>query len=220
MKIPYPLIPATAAAAALSPSLALAQASNINAASPFAWSENTGYVNFRDAGDPPASSGAFFNITAGFARGFVWGENIGYLNLGAGAGPYANTDHADFGVNIAADGALSGFAWSENAGWVNFAGGALATPPNPARLDTAANRLRGYAWGENIGWINLDDNTVFVGVLDRADFNGDGFVDPDDLSDYISIFFTLPAESNADFNGDGFVDPDDLSDYIAEFFSN
>jgi hypothetical protein len=55
-----------------------------------------------------------------------------------------------------------------------------------------------------------------------ADFNSDGFVNPDDLSDYITCFFlqvqfpgTCPQ---ADFNVDGFVNPDDLSDFITVFF--
>ncbi len=57
----------------------------------------------------------------------------------------------------------------------------------------------------------------------RADFNGDGNVDPDDLSDYITCFFTNAAFPGAcpeaDFNGDGGADPDDLSDYITLFFT-
>jgi hypothetical protein len=55
-----------------------------------------------------------------------------------------------------------------------------------------------------------------------ADFNGDGFVNPDDLSDLITCFFlevqfagSCPA---ADFNGDDFVNPDDLADFITTFF--
>jgi hypothetical protein len=57
---------------------------------------------------------------------------------------------------------------------------------------------------------------------DVADFNGDGFLNPDDLSDFITCFFlevqfpgTCP---DADFNGDAFLNPDDLSDYITTFF--
>ncbi len=52
-----------------------------------------------------------------------------------------------------------------------------------------------------------------------ADFNADGVVDPDDLSDYIACFFEAPACPRADVNADGFADPDDLSDYISGFFS-
>jgi len=51
-----------------------------------------------------------------------------------------------------------------------------------------------------------------------ADFNGDGVVNPDDLSDYINCFFNEPPCPGADFNGDGLVNPDDLSDFINAFF--
>jgi uncharacterized membrane protein len=56
-----------------------------------------------------------------------------------------------------------------------------------------------------------------------ADFNGDAFVNPDDLSDYITCFFLdvqFPATCpESDFNADGFRNPDDLSDFITGFFS-
>lgn len=53
----------------------------------------------------------------------------------------------------------------------------------------------------------------------RADFNGDGNLDPDDLADYIACYFTAPPCPLADYSGDGSTDPDDLSDYIADFFA-
>ncbi len=53
----------------------------------------------------------------------------------------------------------------------------------------------------------------------RADFNTDGNLDPDDLSDYIACFFSQPPCPQGDFNSDGNIDPDDLSDYIGAFFS-
>lgn len=55
-----------------------------------------------------------------------------------------------------------------------------------------------------------------------TDFNDDGNLDPDDLSDFITCFFlhvtdvlNCPA---ADFNRDTFTDPDDLADHITSFF--
>ncbi len=51
-----------------------------------------------------------------------------------------------------------------------------------------------------------------------ANFNADGAVDPDDLSDFISGYFSLPPDPRTDYNGDGAIDPDDLSDYIGVFF--
>src|SRR5262245_53317779 len=54
-----------------------------------------------------------------------------------------------------------------------------------------------------------------------ADFNRDGFLNPDDLADFITCFF-LQAQfpgvcPEAEFNGDGFVNPDDLADFITAF---
>jgi len=51
-----------------------------------------------------------------------------------------------------------------------------------------------------------------------SDFNMDGVVDPDDLSDFIACFFGAPPCAGADFNGDGTADPDDLADFIAAYF--
>jgi hypothetical protein len=162
-------------------------AQDIDPSNKFAWAENVGFLNFADAGDPPGSQAAFAHPT--FLEGFVWGENIGWINLGDGQGPYANTDHLDFGVNRnPTNGHLTGFAWSENTGWINFSGGALATPPNPARIE--ANRFRGYAWGENIGWINLDDPNVFVRLICGADVNADGLLNFFDISAFIALYNT------------------------------
>ncbi|MBL8757979.1 MAG: hypothetical protein JNK35_06070 [Phycisphaerae bacterium] len=52
-----------------------------------------------------------------------------------------------------------------------------------------------------------------------ADYNFDGNLDPDDLSDYISCFFSAPPCPETDLNADGNIDPDDLADYIALYFA-
>jgi hypothetical protein len=164
---------------------ALAQ-SDIDPTNKFSWEENCGWMNWRDA-----DSGAQGVRDRGtFLSGYVWCENAGWVNVGNGSPKnginYSNASGLDFGVNIAATGSLSGYAWGENVGWINFGGGALATPPQPARLDSAASRFRGYAWGENIGWVNLDlsipgqyvgrtcyancDNSTTAPVLNALDF--------------------------------------------------
>ncbi len=51
------------------------------------------------------------------------------------------------------------------------------------------------------------------------DFNSDGVVDPDDLSDFIAGYFSSPPDPRTNFNGDGVIDPDDLSDFIGAYFS-
>ncbi|MGD9688151.1 MAG: hypothetical protein AB7K52_05760 [Phycisphaerales bacterium] len=52
----------------------------------------------------------------------------------------------------------------------------------------------------------------------RADFNGDGNIDPDDLGDFINCYFAMPPCPDADFNADGNIDPDDLGDFINLYF--
>ena len=149
--------------AAAAPALAQSTVSTTNK---YSWSENCGWMNWRDAGSPAATQGVR-RVNNVFA-GYIWAENVGWINVGSGSPvngtAYANATGADFGINIAAaTGNLSGFAWGENIGWINFPAAAPMGPTFAARLDAAASRLRGYAWGENIGWINLDDGADYVG---------------------------------------------------------
>jgi hypothetical protein len=180
----------------------------ISSTNKWAWGENCGWLNWNGGG--PAT--VFVRNT--YLTGFVWGENIGWVNLGgtpADSVHFADVDASDFGVNIDVNGLLSGFAWGENVGWINFEGGALASPPNPARLDRPASRFRGYAWCETIGWINMDDADDFVGIIPAcgsADFNCDGQTGTD--QDIEAFFACLagtcppaPCRSSADFNADG-----------------
>ena len=51
-----------------------------------------------------------------------------------------------------------------------------------------------------------------------ADFGQDGIINPDDLGDYITLYFQ--SDTLTEFNNDGFLNPDDLGDYITEYFSN
>ncbi len=52
-----------------------------------------------------------------------------------------------------------------------------------------------------------------------ADFNDDGLLNPDDLSDYIACYFDGPGCPQANYNSDNNTDPDDLSDFIAAYFT-
>ncbi len=66
----------------------------------------------------------------------------------------------------------------------------------------------------------LNSSLVFLSVVTcPADFNDDGSLDPDDLSDFITCYFTTPPCAEADYSGDGNTDPDDLSDYITAYFA-
>ena len=51
-----------------------------------------------------------------------------------------------------------------------------------------------------------------------ADFDHNGRVDPDDLSDYVTAFFADDRGDQLDIDNNGVVNPDDLADFIARFF--
>lgn len=133
--------------------------SNIDPAHKFSWSENRGWMDWRDAD----GTGAGVVVDLDFLSGMVWFENDGWMNVGDGAGPYANTTGLDFGVNVLSGGDLDGFAWRENGGWANFGWAAGTSNADRARVDVGNNRFRGFVWTENNGWINLDDETHYVG---------------------------------------------------------
>jgi hypothetical protein len=194
---------------------------NIDPAHKFAWGENIGWTNWHDAGNPVGTQGV--RVDATFLSGFIWAENMGWINLGDGTPAngveYANVNGADFGVNRDPDtDELYGLGWAENIGWLNFAGGALASPPNPARVDVSNCTLAGYVWGENIGWLNLDDANAYValqaGVCASSvgDLNCDGSVDFGDINPFVLFLSNFAAwqatytgcpPENGDINGDG-----------------
>jgi hypothetical protein len=179
----------------------------------FAWQENAGWLNWRDA--ESAAAGVAIRIGSGrrFLEGFIWAENLGWIHTGGGDGPYDNATADNFGVNIEANGLLDGFAWSESAGWINF-DTALQLGADAARFEDG--RFKGYAWGENIGWINLDDADAFVAVIDcPADLDGDGVVSAGDLAALISRWGQTNPSVPADLDGDGVIGAGDLAALIA-----
>jgi len=196
--------------------------SNVRDNAKYAWGENIGFLNWRDANNDTQGVRVRFT-SGGFLSGYIWGENIGWINTGNGAGPYANTNNTNYGVNVnLSNGNLTGFAWAENIGWINFSGGALATPPNAARVDLVARRLRGFAWSENAGWINLDHSVVFVGLFCITDINQDGVTNSTDVSEFINIWFQDQVDGtfNADFDLNGVVNSTDVSNFINAWFSD
>ncbi len=213
--MPRSILPALALATLALPAAAQ-DTFHVIQAKKYAWAENVGYLNFADADNTTGATGV--RILGNFLSGRIWSENIGWISVGDGNGPYLNTLGQNSGVNFnPVSRQLSGYAWSENAGWINFSGGALATPPNPARVESlgaSGSRLRGYAWGENIGWINLDDANVYIGLTCPADLDDDGQVD---LSDFF-IFFGCWDLSTPCAELDG-VPGIDLGDFFAFFAS-
>jgi len=205
--------------------------SNIDPTNKHAWGENVGWTNWRDA--DTTTSGVVAGGT--FMEGFIWGENVGWIHVGDGTPTggvnYANVDGTDFGLNIDADGDLHGLGWGENIGWVNFDGGAMATPPQPARIECPdppgepLARLTGYAWGENVGWINLDDATHFVSV-DAAtspidcDMDHNGLVNGLDIEFFVDFLLMVDVPDwqdvcSGDLDAPPGLDFDDVDDFVA-----
>lgn len=189
----------------------------------FAWGENIGWTNWRDANPdaPTLDERQGARIYRTIMGGFVWGENVGWINLGnpahAVGGAYANTTGLNHGVNIdATTGVLSGFAWGENIGWINF--NTVPTQgPQGARYDRFTGRLSGYVWGENIGWINLDDTNHFVCGF-GADLNGDGVVNTQDLTRFLGSFsLSVSQGARGDLNADGSINTLDLTIFLNQF---
>jgi len=202
----------------------------IDPAHSYAWGENIGWTNWRDAGDPAGSQGV--RVHATFLSGFIWGETVGWINVGSGepasGNHYANVDGSDFGVNIDPNGDLHGYAWGENIGWLNF--DTRARGEERARLDAAAQRFRGYVWGENVGWINLDDPEHYVGIVPgdgahfrRGDTNEDTEVDLSDAIHSIGcLFLGSPCTQcldAGDSNDDGQYDISDPIHTLTWLFS-
>jgi hypothetical protein len=121
-------------------------AGGIDPSSKWAWSTNTGWINFA-----PEFGGV--TVYRDHLEGYIWSENIGWIRLGTYTGggnhPYANTAANNYGINRDNSGYLFGYAWGTNVGWINFApinGGVI--------IDPQTGVFSGYAWGENIGWIS------------------------------------------------------------------
>jgi hypothetical protein len=190
--------------------------SNVDEVLKFAWGENVGWTNWRDAN--ATNQGVRVNVD--FLEGYIWAENVGWINVGDG-GPYANTDDTDFGVNVDTNGDLFGLAWGENVGWINFdTRAALTAFDQQARFDLLAGRFRGYAWGENVGWINLDDAEHYVAAevcpACVGDLDGDDVVDLTDFGLFAAAFNTVLGDADynpcADLDHDGVID---LTDFTA-----
>ena len=95
----------------------------------YAWSENTGWINF-------GTTNGDVHVTDSELSGYALSENIGWINL----------------ENIVNDGEgnLSGFAWSENTGYIKF------NPTNGGVIINSEGFFTGSALSENIGWIIFD----------------------------------------------------------------
>jgi len=124
--------------------------SNIDPQAKWAWSANTGWINFN-----PPNGGV--TVCDDHLEGYAWGENVGWIRLGTYTGGGAHTydeSAANYGVNRDGDGNLSGYAWGTNVGWINFS----PDGADGVSIDPASGDFSGYAWGENAGWINFNSS--------------------------------------------------------------
>jgi hypothetical protein len=141
-----------------------------------------------------------------YASGHIHGANIGWISLGVGPVDklqYRNNSAADFGVNVAPDGALRGFAYGANVGWINF------EPLGNPRVDWVSGRLSGRAWSANLGWIELENATQFLRIESLPapeDSDADGMADAWEIL-HASNLTLFSADSDAD--SDGLVDSDE-----------
>ncbi len=144
----------------------------------------------------------------------------GYLSVPAD-GVYALTLEVDDGGRLLLDGReivrAEGRSGSRRVtGLAGLRGGAhrLRIEYFEAQLGSG---LRGLISGPNLPEQVLGGNLLFQEQPLALDVNFDGLVDPDDLSDFVTLYFA--GNQQADFDGDGQLTPDDLSDYIAGFFT-
>jgi hypothetical protein len=122
------------------------------------------------------------------------------------------------------------FRWTK--GGVDLANGPSAGGGVLSGATTTALRITGagendsgdYALVAHASCQTVHSGTVSVLVRPAciADFNGDGLINPDDLSEFITCFFLqlqFPGFcATGDFNQDGLINPDDLSEFITVFF--
>lgn len=193
--------------------------SNVAAPRQWAWGENIGWTNWRDANGTTQGVEIYRNS---HLQGWIWAENVGWINVGNGAAPYTNTTGLNFGINLTPSGpttaTMSGFAWGENIGWVNFGPFPPATGVASPTWDYVNHRTNGWAWGENVGWINLNDALASI-CSPPGDMDHDGDVD---LSDFTLLATNFGATGITTFtlgdsDGDGNVTLTDFTELATNF---
>lgn len=174
-------------------------ATTIDAANPFSYGANFGWMNWR--GD--VTNGVV--ITDYICSGYIFAANVGWMHMGSGSPAnniqYQNNSATDFGVNLDALGNLRGFAYAANIGWINF------ETLGAAKLDLVTGQLSGYCYSANCGWISL--STLKTSVIEPGvDTDGDCMADAWELAN----FENLDSKAGDDADGDGVSN---LNEYLA-----
>lgn len=179
-------------------------ATTIDAAHPYAYSANVGWVDFRGDTANGAVIGEFY------CSGYLWSANCGWIGLGNGpvnGWQYANASSTDWGVNHDGAGSLSGYAYGANIGWINFE----QTYGQP-KINLLTGNFSGYAWSANIGWISLANAQAFVRAetLNRGpDSDGDNIPDAWEMARAGNL--TTLGGGGADWDNDGVSDVDEYA---------
>jgi hypothetical protein len=92
----------------------------------YAWSNNSGYINFENV-----------VVNDSTLSGFAWSEKSGWIKFNPAQG----------GVLNDGNGNLSGFAWGEGLGWIDFSG---------VKISTSTGKFFGIATGTLVGTLNFD----------------------------------------------------------------
>jgi hypothetical protein len=166
----------------------------INATNRYAWSANTGWLDWRGDTVNGAAIGAYTCV------GWLYGANTGWVNLGSGSAAngvrYQNNTGTDWGVNHDGLGNLRGYAWGANIGWVSFE--ATGAP----KVDLKTGRLSGDVYSANCGWLSLSNAQAVVQTDEidpGADRDGNGLPDAWE----ISCFGHTGVDPDADADQDG-----------------
>jgi hypothetical protein len=172
----------------------------IDAAHPYAYGANVGWIQARGNVTHGAVVGRFY------CTGLMWSANCGWIDLGRkplNGWQYGNTESNDWGVNHDGAGGLSGFAYGANVGWVAF-----EEPHGRPRVDLRTGVLSGYAYGANIGWISLSNVQAYVRTTflePGPDQDNDGLADAYEKK-YGTGLKPLSGLNGHDADGDGVSD--------------
>ncbi|MCX6722488.1 MAG: hypothetical protein NT094_00265, partial [Candidatus Staskawiczbacteria bacterium] len=91
--------------ACLPAGIVFAAAGTIDPIDKYAWTNNTGWINF-------GCTNCNVSVTDTAITGYAWSNNFGWINLNPTNG----------GVHNTVSGVLSGYAWGQSCGWIDFTG--------------------------------------------------------------------------------------------------
>jgi hypothetical protein len=184
----------------------------INPSNAFAWSGNSGWINWRGDGSSGARVGEFY------CSGHLYAANLGWISLGNGSPAngirYQNKSATDFGVNRDSQGRLTGWAYGANIGWLIFTNRTLSGAAYDApSVDLHTGRISGFVYSPNLGWVSLSNSIASV----QTDFVERGpDQDLDQMADAWELEHvgnTTTMDSTTDFDSDGFSD---VGEYLAD----